>query len=69
MSLHLSDPHSPSARLAHYRKVSEEAKEAAINAANPELTTGFLKLAIGWDELAEKARTELNTAAVPRLWG
>ncbi|HEY5084132.1 MAG TPA: hypothetical protein VII48_06415 [Rhizomicrobium sp.] len=69
MATHLSHGQSPSERLAQYRRLSDEARNSATNASNTEITTGFLKLAIAWDELADKARLELNTASVPRFWG
>ena len=69
MATHLAHGQSPSERLAQYRKLSDEARNSAINASNTEITTGFLKLAIGWDELADKARLELNAASVPTFWG
>jgi hypothetical protein len=55
--------------LAQYRKLSDEARKSAASAANIEITAGFLRLAVEWDTLAEKARTELNSASVPPLWG
>jgi|HubBroStandDraft_4_1064222.scaffolds.fasta_scaffold739945_1 hypothetical protein len=69
MATHLAHGQSPSERLAQYRKLSEEARKSAIDASNDEITTGFLRLAIAWDELADKARLELNAASVPRFWG
>jgi hypothetical protein len=69
MATHLSNSHSPSERLAQYRKLSEEARKSAIDASDVELSTGYLRLAIAWDELADKARLELNAASVPTLWG
>jgi hypothetical protein len=69
MATHLAHGQSPSERLAQYRKLSDEARNSAITASDTEITTGFLKLAIAWDELADKARLELNAASVPRFWG
>jgi hypothetical protein len=69
MATHLPNVHSPSERLAQYRKLSDEARKSAVNAADIEITSGFLKLAVEWDALAEKARTELNAASAPPLWG
>ena len=69
MATHLPNSHSPSERLAQYRKLSDEARKSAIAASDTEITTGFLKLAIAWDELADKARSELNAASVPTFWG
>ncbi len=69
MATHLAHCQSPSERLAQYRKLSEETRKSAIDASNDEITTGFLRLAIAWDELADKARLELNAASVPRFWG
>jgi hypothetical protein len=69
MATHLAHGQSASDRLAQYRRLSDEARNSAINASNTEITTGFLKLAIAWDELADKARSELNAASVPTLWG
>lgn len=69
MATHLPTNHSASERLARYRKLSEDARRSAADAATIELTAGFLKLAIEWDELAERARSELNSACVPPLWG
>jgi len=69
MATHLPHPESPAERLARYRQLSEEARKSAINASDTEITRGFLRLVVEWDELAEKARTELNAASVPPLWG
>jgi hypothetical protein len=69
MATHLAHGQSPSERLVQYRRLSEEARNSAIDASNDEITTGFLRLAIAWDELADKARLELNAASVPTLWG
>jgi len=69
MATHLAHGQSPSERLTQYRKLSDEARNSAINAPDADMTTGFLKLAIAWDELADKARLELNAASVPRFWG
>jgi hypothetical protein len=69
MATHLSNSHSPSERLAQYRKLSEEARKSAIDTCDAELSTGYLKLAIAWEELADKARSELNAASVPTFWG
>ena len=69
MATHLPSADSPSDRLAQYRKLSEEARKSAINAADIEITSGFLRLAVEWDALAEKARAELNAASVLPLWG
>ena len=69
MATHLPNTLSPSERLAQYRKLSEEARECAVHAADIEITAGFLKRAVEWDTLAEMARIELSTASVPPLWG
>jgi hypothetical protein len=69
MATHLAHGQSASDRLAQYRRLSDEARKSAIKAPDAEITTGFLKLAIAWDELADKARSELNAASVPTLWG
>jgi hypothetical protein len=69
MATHLAHGQCASERLAQYRRLSEEARKSAIAASDTEITTGFLKLAIAWDELADKARSEMNAASVPTLWG
>lgn len=69
MATHLPNIHSPGERLAQYRKLSDEARKTAFDAADIEITAGFLRLAMEWDALAERARAELNMASVHPLWG
>ena len=69
MATHLPNAHSPSERLAQYRKMSDEARKSALNCTDIEMTAGYLKLAVEWDALAERARTELQAASVSPFWG
>ncbi|HKD47185.1 MAG TPA: hypothetical protein VKB67_05830 [Rhizomicrobium sp.] len=47
-------------RIGQYYKNSKEALDASIAARDYQVANGFLKLAIGWSDLASQVQGELD---------
>lgn len=58
-------------RVARYRQFAEQALHAASRTSNPDLRSGYLRIAIGWETLSEEVLkrqvppTLLHDAAKP----
>jgi hypothetical protein len=56
----MSDMSDRGSRAAYYRKMAEEAEEAAARATYPESRDAFLKLAKDWRMLADAAERRIG---------
>ena len=52
-------------RVARYRQFAEQALQAASRASDPDLRSGYLRIAIGWETLSEEVLKRQALVSAP----